>query len=355
MNDDLMTDNSESPSALEGNVEELGADLFEGIFGESLDAKASDEQPEETDVDDQVEEVVDEDSEVPVDDASDDDSVVEADEADEEEETDPEAVPETDIDVMSITELAEQVGKIEINGKEYSPAQLKSILGQEESAGTKAREASSKLKDIEAREAKLVEQEQWLQDRNTAVAKSDQLAEMQVEARKINAQIQKARGEGDMYEVALYKDKLEQLTADYNVAAQQIQQVQQREEQESVAKAAEGLKERGLGYLLSDNEQSKAWTAYASSKLSPQELRAAALSPAYAEVLEKARKFDAANGKTTKKLKSSAKTLKSGTGKSIGSKQSKQEQARKQRLRAGVGTESDTNAAAMNIAKALLD
>ena len=354
MNDDLVTDNSESPSAFEDNVEELGADLFEGIFGESLDAKASDEKPEETEVNDQVEEVVDEDSEVPVDDASDDDSVVEADEADEEEETDPDAVPETDIDVMSITELAEQVGKIEINGKEYSPAQLKSILGQEESAGTKAREASSKLKDIEAREAKLVEQEKWLEDRNTAVAKSDQLAEMQVEARKINAQIQKARGEGDMYEVALYKDQLEQLNVNYKAAAQQIKQVQAREEQESVAKAEAGLRERGLDYLLSDNENSKAWVEYANTKLTPQELRAATLSPGFAELVEKARKFDAANGKTTKKLKSSAKTLKSGTGNKIGSKQSKQEQARKQRLRAGVGTESDTNASAMNIAKALL-
>ena len=355
MEKDLMTDNSESPSAFEGNVEELGANLFEGIYGTTLDAQASDEEIVETDVDDQVEEVIDEEEEVPVDDASDGDSAVEAEEADEGDEADPEEVHETDIDIISITELAEQVGKIEINGNEYTPAQLKSILGQEESAGTKVREASSKLKDLEAREENLAKQEQWLKDRNSAVAKSDQLAEMQAEARKINAHIQKARGEGDMYEVALYKDKLEQLTADYNQTAQQVQQVRQREEQESLLKAEAGLKQRGLDYLLSDNDQSKAWSEYASSKLSQQELRAALMSPAIAEAFEKARKYDTASGKTTRKLKSSAKTLKGGTGNKIGSKQSKQEQARKQRLRAGLGTESDTSKSALNIAKALLE
>ena len=354
MEKDLMTDNSESPSAFEGNVEELGANLFEGIYGTTLDADASDEEIVETDEDDQGEEVISEEDTVPADDASDDDSVVEAEEADEVEEADPEEVHDTDIEVMSITELAEQVGKIEINGNEYTPAQLKSILGQEESAGTKAREASSKLKEIEAREAKLAEQEQWLQDRNSAVVKSDQLAGMQAEAHKINAAIQKARAEGDMYEVTLGKDRLELLQQQFAATSQEVQKVNARAEQESIAKAEAGLRERGLDYLLSDNDQAKAWMDYTQSKLSQQELRAAILSPAIAEAIEKARKYDAASGKATKKVRASGKTLKGGTGNKIGSKQSKQEQARKQRLQAGVGTEGDTNAAALNAAKFLL-
>ena len=343
---DLMTDGAESPSAMEGNVEELGAKLFEGIFDTELDANAS-KEVEEPDVDDQEEEVVSEEEE-PADDAS----VEESDEAEEtvEEDDDDQEEFSGDIDVMSITELAEQVGKIEINGEEYTPAQLKSILGQETAAGTKAREASAKLKEVEAREAKIAEQEEWLTQRTNAAATSDQLVEMQSEARKINASLQKAREEGDMYEVAVQKDKLEVLGQEYQKAQQEVQGVQQKQQQELMVKVEQGLKDRNLGYLLQDNDDSKAWTEYASSKLSQQELQTVLMIPAVAEAIEKARKWDGAGKKSTAKLKSSTKTLKKGTGNKLSSQQTKAQQAQKARLRNGEGLQEDVDAAAMRVA-----
>ena len=316
---DLMTDGAESPSAMEGNVEELGAKLFEGIFDTELDANASDDV-EEPDVDDQEEEVVSEEEE-PADDAS----VEESDEVEEtvEEDEDDQEEFTGDIDVMSITELQEQVGKIEINGTEYTPAQLKSILGQETAAGTKAREASAKLKEVEAREAKIAEQEQWLQQRTNAAATSDQLVEMQSEARKINASLQKAREEGDMYEVAVQKDKLEILGQNYRQAEQQVKAVHQRQNQEMLAKAEQGLRDRNMGYLLQNNDDSKAWLEYANARLTPRELEATLMIPAMAEAIEKARKWDGAGKKSNPqtKLKSSTKTLKKGTGNELSSQQ----------------------------------
>ena len=350
---DLMTDGAESPSAMEGNVEELGAKLFEGIFDTELDANAS-KEVEEPDVDDQEEEVVSEEEE-PADDAS----VEESDEVEEtvEEDEDDQEEFSGDIDVMSITELAEQVGKIEINGEEYTPAQLKSILGQETAAGTKAREASAKLKEVEAREAKIAEQEEWLTQRTNAAATSDQLVEMQSEARKINASLQKAREEGDMYEVAVQKDKLEVLGQDYQKAQQEVQVVQQRQNQEMMAKVEQGLKDRNLGYLLQENDDSKAWTEYASSRLNPQELQTVLMIPAVAEAIEKARKWDGAGKKSNPqtKLKSSTKTLTKGTGNKLSSQQSKAKQAQKARLRKGEGFQEDVDAAALRVAKAFFN
>ena len=92
----------------------------------------------------------------------------------------------------------------------------------------------------------------------------------------------------------------------------EVQHVQHQAEAKQVAAAEQGLKDKGLGYLLEDNPQAKAWTSYASSKLSDSELRAITLIPSLAEMVEKARKYD--NSVKTKgvKLKSSGKTLKPG-------------------------------------------
>ena len=101
---------------------------------------------------------------------------------------------------------------------------------------------------------------------------------------------------------------MNQLAGKYKAAEAQVAQVRQQEDQEMQRKAVEGLKQRGLEYLVKDTPQAKAWTTYAQSKLSDTELRTAALSPAFAEVIEKARKWEEANGKEGKKLVNKAKS-----------------------------------------------
>ena len=346
MNDEvLMSDAEGSLPEAEGNDENLGAKLFDGIFGEPTDASASEEVPED-DVDDQVS--GDSDEEEVLSDDNDVDEIDEVDEIEEDETDDDHEEFSGDIDVLSIAELGEQVGKIEINGKEYTPAQLKSILGQEESAGTKAREASAKLKEIQEKEA-------WIEQRMQGVQHSDQMTAIEREARQLNEELKAAREEGDMYEVAVKKDRLEVLQGEYARAKSEVDAINNRIQSEKIENARKGLEERGLGYLNRDGKETASWLEYVRSKgVSDEDLQIAATNPAIAEAFELARKWETANGKTTKKVVSSRKTLKAGTGKKIGSTESKASAERKKRLKAGVGTSADVDSAAMNVAKDIL-
>ena len=340
MNDDLMTDAAESPSAADGNVNNPGTETQELDF--SLDALASYAEKEGLVEGAEVEEEVAEEEELAADDS--DESNIEVEETAEVEEADPAEEEEFagDIEVMSVTELFEQVNKIEINGKEYSQAQLKSILGQEESAGTKAREASAKLKEIEDRENKIAQAENAVQQKIQAVGASEQMSAMQAEAKRLNAAIDAARQEGDMYEVAVAKDKLDVLKQQYHKAKSKVDAVRQQSENQQVQAAERGLKERGLSYLLEDGPKAKAWLDHVSSKLSPAELRMATLSPAVAAAFEAERLYVAAMGKEGKKLVSKGPSLKA-SGKKAPSKSQKQ-QAKIERLNSGKASRDEIEA-----------
>ena len=307
--------NTESPSVESGAVNQqteaeanagidaLVADMFnlndEDNLPPSEDPEVSEEATESEESAELEEQAEDADVDTP-------------DEAEETEETDESGLEEGDLEIVSYDDLKGYA--LEIGGETYTPAQLKSMLGRMKAAGDDARKADQAVKELDAREAKLQEQEEWLKQRASAASQSDQLAEMQADARRINAKIEAAREEGDMYEVAVQKDKLDVLKSQYAQAQQQVSQVQQQAEAKQLESAEKGLRDRGLGYLLEDNPQAKAWTSYASSKLSEQELRAVTMIPALAEAVEKARKYDASQKKGVK-LKSSGKTLKPGVNK----------------------------------------
>ena len=244
---------------------------------------------------------------------------------------------EADEEASEDTSDAQEVGEfvdfneikdmhLEIGGKFYTGSQLKSMIGRLESAGSNAREAAQAQEELDAREAQIAQQEEWINQRASAAGKSDQLAEMQADARKIQAAIEAARTEGDMYEVAVQKDKMDVLRQNYTVVKQEVDSVNKKQEAQQVAEAEKGLRDRGLGYLLEENAQSKAWTDYASSHLSPQELRAVTMIPALAEAIEKARKYDSASKSKGKKLKTSGKTLRPGANKPTVSQTEKKKQ-----------------------------
>ena len=303
-------------------------------------------EPKETEVNEQdqlSEEVAVEEEEPTGNEADGDPEVTEAEDSNpEEEETDPTEETNPDADEYDLSDIEDDAAFV-IGGKKYTKAQLSSILGQEQAAGTKARKAAEELKKVEEAKQKLQEQEAWLKQRTNAASQSDQLAEMAAEARKINAKIEKARSEQDMYEVAVQKDNLDVLKGKYAKAQQEVQHVHAQAEAKQIAAAEEGLKSRGLGHLLEDGKEAKAWQDYAGSKLSDAELRAVTLIPALAEALEKARKFDASQKISSKKLTPSKKRIGS-TGNQILSKTQKDKAAKQQRVAAGVMTETDIDA-----------
>ena len=347
---DLVTDAIDSLSGAEGNVEnpnaqaEAGVDAFADAFLASsgiVDAPSA--ETEVVEESDEVEELSEDIT---------DETPVEAEAEATEEETDLEVNDDAEISVLSYQDLFDQVGAVEINGESYTPAQLKSILGQEVSAGKKAREAAERLKEMETREAKLQEQENWLQQRSKANKQSDQLVQMQATGRKINAAIKQAREEGDMYELSVQKDKMEQLNNAYRKAQKEVNAVSQRQEAEMYQRASKGLKDVGMGYLLEDNKDSQAWTTYASNNLAASEVKAVTLNPQLAAMVEKARKWDIANGKQGKKLTSKSPTLKT-----QGSSQTKLKQQRKaamtDAMKRGQGDQQSAEAGINAIAREL--
>ena len=241
----------------------------------------------------------------------------EAEEAAEMDEDDPEGEPlETDIDLLSFEELSSQVGKIEIGGKEYSPAQLKSILGQEEAAGTKARKAAEELKQVEERRAELETYEAQLQSRSKAVEQSGELAQMANAGKQLQEQLQKARQAEDYLQVSKINDQLTILNQRYQSKMSEVQTVEAEVRQQKLNSFSKSLTDQGYGKLLEDSPEAAAWQGYVKkSGLDQAAVNAAIESPQLAIALEKARLYDEISSKKGAVLKNASKSLKPSSNK----------------------------------------
>ena len=316
MNDDnLATESVDSLSTGEGNVESpnnpMELDMSMDAMIASLrsqgeidgDYGVADEPVEEP----QVEEELDDDTA--------DATHIEADETDEEDEVaDPtEEVNEAaEIDVLTYDDLFEQVKGIEIGGEVYSPAQLKSILGQEKAAGTKAREAAETIKALDAQKAELDKRAQWLDRRQSASVQSDEMVRLQKDYAKLQSELESYTDvEENLYEIGVTREKMNRVSAQYQAVKKEVDEVQQAHRQEQKVLAAEGLKERGLEFLTKKGPQADAWVSYAKDRMDPSVIEDVVVNPALAEMVEKARRWDAANGKEGKKLTSKSPALKS--------------------------------------------
>ena len=113
------------------------------------------------------------------------------------------------------------------------------MLGQEESAGTKVREAATKLKEAEAKVEELNRKEALLNERTKAAVNVDEMAVIQSEYKQLATGLEKARGEGDAYEITIITDKMNQLAGKYRQAEAQVSQVRQQEDAEMQRKAVE--------------------------------------------------------------------------------------------------------------------
>ena len=313
-NDNPVQDTSASQTEATGAVHQMDQIDLERKAEADLEAFAASMLGAETPQNDEVAEPVAQESDEAPDDEeielSEDEADVDSpDEVEEGEEVDESA--DQELDILDYDEWSKYA--LEIGGKTYTGSQLKSALGRLESAGKNAREADQLRKDYEAKNAQLVQKEQQLQQKFQAAGEVDKLAGLRVEAGRLNKAMEKARSEGDMYELSVLKDRKEQLGAAYNKAKHQVDSAKAQMEQQVTLRAEAGLKERGLGYLTEDTPQAKAWISYASSSLSPAEIELASRNPGIAEAIELARKYKTATNKKSKKqLKTSGKTLRPG-------------------------------------------
>ena len=344
--ENLGTEAVESPSTVEANVENPTTTIADKYFSEELDAQASKQEAELAEMTGDGEALIDESagSEGNVDEVSGE----EVTEVAELEETEGEEHPNVDEnkegEVESIVAYDEMLNhNFEIDGKLYTADDIKSVFGQEKAAGTKSREASDKLKELESRAEKLNEFEAELQTRKQASVSSNDMLRIQAEGREINALLQKADQEGDAYEIVLQERKLKGLEQQYQVAKQNVEAESLRSSQAQFANAETGLKDKGLGYLLEDGPAADAWNNYTKTHLTEVESRTVAMVPAFAEMAEKARKWDNANKSQGKKLQSSGKSLKAGSNQPVSSKKTKAQQARTARIKSGNATEHDLN------------
>ena len=350
----LSQNTVESPSAVgSGNAQEIAeAGLLDFATNFVVGDQPQEEVVEKEEETQQSEEISTEQEELVETEADDTEIDVEVEDADEEEVVDQEV--DSDKLALSFTDFMDQVGALEIGGKEYTPAQLKSILGQEESAGTKARKAAEELAKVEAAKKELAEQEIWLKKRTESVAQSDELAKLANQYTSLNAQYQKALSAEDSHQMTILDGKMKNVANRYKAAQGKVQEVQREAQQRHLTKVASTLETEGYGNLLKDTPEATAWKAYATKVgLDESGMFAAVNTPQLAIALEKARRFDELNSSKGKVLKSKGKILKS-SGNKIQNTKTKAETARKQRLAQGKITDSDANDYFLNLAKTVL-
>ena len=281
--DDFYTNDYKESNEFRGEVEEQEAD-----------------QVEELDTDDNSDETHIEDADAEV-------------EGDEEVDPGDDVNENAEIDVLAYDDLFDQVQKIEIGGEVYTPAQLKSILGQEVSAGTRAREAAERTKELDAREQQLEAQIQWLDTRKVAAVQSDEMARIARDYQALEDAHMELDPEVDLYEVNLNREKMNRMGKRYQQLKQEVDAVTARVEAEKEQRSAAVLKEKGYDYLLSNNKRSQAWNDYAQNNLGMSEAAVfqAVTDPSVVIAIEKARRWDEAQSKDTTKLTSSSKTPRS--------------------------------------------
>ena len=354
----------ESPSTVEANVnQDHGINVSE-FWDKSTDVSQDTPETVESEAPAEVvenAEVVEDNSkeEETFDDGSgkgNDPEVVEVDpeaKADLEPEVDPETIEDTR-EIVNYDDLEHYI--IDIEGQQYDRAQLKALIGQSEATGTKSREASDLLKSAEVKIAELDKREADLQTQVNGAKANDQLAQMYNKGNALQNELATAKTEGDMFEVTRINEDLKDLTRDINQAKADVKKSNDISFDKAEKSAIDGLKAEGYEYLTKKGTGSDNWTAYAKGKLTESQLDSVSMIPALAIAVEKARKFDLAQGKTHGKIKATSnKVLTNGTGNAIESRNTKEDNARDARMSNNTATADDINFIAKRAASTFWD
>ena len=334
MNDDLTQTGLEAIAAdiLDGSVSESTEtnpdQVLMDIANETLgvDAQSSDQassEPKEDRVSDDTETT-----------ESDDESPVEA-EADGEDDDEPTDEVNEYFEV-SYEDAKDGLYPIKINGevKMMKFGEIQNQLARAESASKKSQEANSQLQEIEATKDKLAQQEAWLTERAKASQGADQLASIGNHLQQLHTAYEQAAQGQDTHRMSMIKYEIDKTSNAYNQTQHQVKQVQEEHTRRQTAEQYEILKDKGYGDVVTD-----AYKNYLSANLSDSAVQAASFDATLLIALEKARKWDASQGKGKRALKK-GKSLSAGGGNIQQSKANKQK-AVSQAMAQGRGSQDD--------------
>ena len=279
---------------------------------------------------------------------SDDDTPVKA---EEDVETDDEP---TDDDVNEYFEVSYEDAKdgvypIKIGGevKMMKFSEIQNQLARSESASKKSQEANQQLEEIKAKEEALAQSEEWLKQRTQASVESDQLQQLSGQYSQAQSALNKAREDNDMFQVTRIKDVMEQIGAKYNEIATNVKATNEEAERRHTEAQLKILQDKGYGDVITDSYKS-----YLNDNLTEQAISAISMDATLAIALEKARKWDASQGKGKRALKK-GKSLAAGGGNIKQAKANKQ-QAISKAMSQGQGSQDDALSGIDAIAKDIL-
>ena len=354
-----MSDNNLTPEAIDAGLESYANDFLSGSVD---DSDSNTGTPDE--LVNLAEEMLD------VDPSSDqapeaDESNSESDEAETAEESDGDTPAEVEDDVeaddeptddevseyfeVDYNDAKDGIYPIKINGevKMMKFSEIQNQLARSESASKKSQEANQQLQEIEAKREELARGEEWLKQRAQASVESDQLQQLSGQYAQAQKALEKARSEQDSYKMVQIKDAMEQIGAQYNKISENVKQVNSEAEKRHLDSQYKILQEKGYGDVINDSYRS-----YLKDNLTDQAISAISMDAGLAIALEKARKWDASQGKSKRVLKK-GKSLPAGGGKINQAKTNKQ-QAINQAMAQGKGSQDDALSGIDAIAKDIL-
>ena len=353
-----MSDNNLTPEAIDAGLESYANDFLSGSV-ESSDSN--------TGIPDEVvtlaEEMLD------VDSSSDqvpeaDESNSESDEAETAEESDGDTPAEVEDDVEADDEPTDEITEyfevayedakdglypIKINGevKMMKFSEIQNQLARSESASKKSQEANQQLQEIEAKRAELAKSEEWLKQRTQASVESDQLQQLSGQYAQAQKALEKARTDNDPMKMVQIKDAMEQIGAHYNKIAENVKKVNAEAEAKHKDAEFKILQEKGYGDVINETYKS-----YLMDNITQSAIDMISMDASLIIALEKARKWDASQGKAKKVLKKN-KSLPAGGGKINQAKTNKQK-AVSQAMAQGKGSQDDALSGLDAIAKDIL-
>ena len=332
---DILTGSAED--SLDQSKPDVALDIANEVLG--VDDESPDQEPEA-----EEEHQVSDENET---EESDDESPVEAeaDEVDDNEPTDNNA----EAFYVDYDEVKDASLPIKINGevKYMKFGEIQNQLARAESASKKSQEANQRQEELDAKEAQLNEQEGWFKKRSESAQMSNELATRINQIRGMEQALHKAVEKNDSHNAALLREKINQASRGAQQLQQQVNVVNQEAQQRHYNTQYKLLQDKGFGNILNDN-----YIEYVNTNVSEEAKYAIDNDATLAILAEKARKWDASQGKAKRTLKKS-KSLPAGGGK-INQSKSNASQAKMAKMRAGQGSQDDALSAVHDIANEIL-
>ena len=283
---DNFTDTS--PVSEEINADEALESDYRGLFQASNAADAALENVEE-----EIPEVDDEASEDTVDEELEDDTTGSADEDsveaedDEEDDVDEPAEDSTEREEVDVDSLDEYLFP-HPDGSKKTWSQIQSELGQSNAASKKSREATQKLKDLDAVEAELAQQRELLNSQTAVKQLEPELAIRMSNVQQWQAQLDQAVQSNKGDEAALLREHINRTQNEIGQIQAYKEEVDRRAAAEVNNKAISILNEKGFGGIVGNKD----FGDYAYNNLSSRAIAVVDSDAELAIMVEKARKWD---------------------------------------------------------------